>query len=462
MNVRQCFLAAIAAVVFLAFSAGALGAARFVPIPEPDLGDAPVVTSDVLDLGSEQMLVGRDGEVTIYDEEFAVRGIIRGFLGQVTALAVDDLTGDGRVEVVAATDNAGALYVYARNSDGTQWSRIAEPYYLWQPAQTLITGALSGQMHSIVAVDEEKQLRVLYWDDSSLSETWKSVSGQQVRWAALVDLAGSGFRKLVFTEPTGYIAVYAYADGEMHLVSERYPWGPILMLGWKHAAEGLPGELYVVTGEHMVYYWQWKDSDMQLKGSFEAEALGRRIGWVPNRGLWSTTPEGVQFFSIESSDLTLQERKKGLTGIALEPLADHWLAQDSGGMWQVWRPVDLEYLQVFVEGQMRPPPALYWDGDLAYLCLEDLAALLDIAVQDGRVLVHPRTGRSVAVEPNERWATYAEKTALPLEQAPIVEDGVVFVPPDIAGYVGWRAEYDPDKRRLEFEPSLDWFDSKQD
>src|SRR5690625_4638420 len=104
------------------------------------LDNSILAVADVLDTGRDQIIAGNGSEVRIYDQG-QVQELISLFSVTVTAIAVGDLTGDFRPEILIGTDK-GSYYVYQRIQG--QWHQIVEQRYLWAPVTYLEVCDLTG------------------------------------------------------------------------------------------------------------------------------------------------------------------------------------------------------------------------------------------------------------------------------------------------------------------------------
>ncbi len=444
------------ALLGMGFQAAAAEPIPFRPVDALDFHDTVFAVAQPYDDPADQwLLVGRTSAVEIY------RGLQRqtafsGFLGNVTALAMGDFLGNGGRQVAVATDNAGALHIFEER-DG-QWQRVVSPVYLWTPATELRVVERSTGGWYLAALSEQGELNILVVEpeEGLLHSLWRSGTQESVKHLAVADLTGDGRFDLVFTRASGYLAVLQLEGRMVQRTSERYPWGPILALGAADRYEDKPAEVFVVTGDHTVYRWQWLGGELQLQSNYEAAGLSRFMGWNPKDGLWSSSLDGTIFWSVERSALSALRELPRLHVQSIYSFHGQWLAQSLDGQWQLWEPVDIDFWEVFVRGELSIEiPRVHWHRQTPLFAVGDLAALLGLRFEDSR-LFHGHTDVPVTLVPGERRIHYDETVVIYLEQPVLFVDDTWFAPAEIVQAAGWDVEKDTTGRSIEFQQQPDW------
>ena len=182
--------------------------------------------------------------------------IVSDLSSSVTALAVGDLTGDFRPELLVGTDNAGAFYVYELR--GGKWQRAGRARYLWEPVTYLAVHDINNDgWGDVLALNRSGHAEVFLSWEGELYSFWRA-SGVKHFLAADVDQ--DGIVEMVFTTEAGNVGVLKWSDQQLETLWENYPWGTIesLVVLEDRAAP----EWIVVTSRKMLYGWRWQDGNV--------------------------------------------------------------------------------------------------------------------------------------------------------------------------------------------------------
>lgn len=420
----------------------ATGDAAYLQVDAPEYSDKAVLVADLLDYGKPQIIVGGQGNVTVYTDDKALYTITN-VSGRVTSLAIGDLTGDFRPELLVGTDNAGAFYIYQLRDE--RFRRLADPQYLWSPVRHLQVADINGDGWGDILALTDKGEAVLYlsWE-GELFPFWRSEAGEQVAHLVSYDVTGDGNDELIYARSSGYVAVWQWREHQLELVWENYPWGNIE--GLIAGLEQNSSEIMAITGQKMVYGWQWDGQGFQLHKHFHAPELGRSFQPWNNGVLSFSSEDGVSYFTIESSRIRKQWNIPFVTGTRFQEYQDKYLVSDGRRVHFWLEPVADDYFELHVNGTRIEQSA-------------------DVAQDNGDLLLNwENTANLLAIE-GFYWATVVPGTAeilwgdmiFPLTRKAVLIDDSLYVPVDAFAIYGWNAEIDMARRRVNFTPHWGWW-----
>ncbi|NLJ74247.1 MAG: VCBS repeat-containing protein [Firmicutes bacterium] len=445
--------AAILLCLFLTMTGTAAGATHYMRVDEPELEGAAILIADVYELGHNQMIVAKDREILFMAQD-EILASISGLSGNVTALAVGDLTGDYRSELVVGTDNAGAVYFY--EYDGHAWKRFGRPQYLWDPVTFLEVHDFNNDgWGDLVVVNDKGEAQILMSWEGELYRFWQSPAGKRVVQLAVSDINGDGFPEVIYTLDSGYVGILQWEDQELVLLWENYPWGSIdslVVLDDRTLPEWL-----VVTNQKMIYGWRWDSGEVVLNRHFYAPDIGEIVFYVPDSGLLSfSRKKGASLYNLQSSALKELWNVPDVSGVAVFPNGREYLVKDSDCSYYWLVPSDDEW-SIMVNGRdiSEQVDLLVRGGSLLCNLVQSGQELGYSVVGDGPWHILG-LGNYLTVETGSA-AVELDGLKIPLSEPIIEEKGLPYAPLDFFGLLGWSAQIDRARQQINFTDRWGWW-----
>jgi hypothetical protein len=436
--------------VFVSLGSCQAAAASYVRVDQPELDGSVFVVADLYDTGDPHVVLGRKNAVYVVSDGQEMQ-IVSDLSSSVTALAVGDLTGDFRPELLVGTDNAGAFYVYELR--GGKWQRAGRARYLWEPVTYLAVHDINNDgWGDVLALNRSGHAEVFLSWEGELYSFWRA-SGVKHFLAADVDQ--DGIVEMVFTTEAGNVGVLKWSDQQLETLWENYPWGTIesLVVLEDRAAP----EWIVVTSRKMLYGWRWQDGNVVSTRHFHVPELGEFLTYIPGKGILSfDRSRGAAMFELQAGGVKELWSVPDVWGEQVYPLENSFLVRDSSysyylltpsdGRWQVWvneQDVTDEFGLLVQDG------LLFADLNRAATCLELYSFGLDtLYIVGAKGFVKVRRGDPTV----ER-----DGLVFPLSAALYGADGSIYVPIDVFSYVGWVFEVDRAREQVRFRDHWGWW-----
>lgn len=436
----------------LLFTAAA-AASPYIAVTVPELQGAAVVAADLEGQG-EILLVGRGREVFLLDQEGS-RELLQHLPGDVSALAVGDINGDFRPDLVIGTERSGAIYFFTERSGF--WQRQEQAQYLWESISRLeVHDFNSDGWGDVVAVTERGEAFVYLSHEGSLQPLWRSPAGDRVVGLEVADVDLNGYPDLVYALSSGRIAILTWtAEEEFATMWENYPWGQVESLVLlPHAASP---EWLVVTSQKMLYAWRWRSGEAAATRLFEANALGEQLFYVPGQGLLSfSKTNGLSLFELQSSSIKELWRVPGIYGTSAFYYGGQLFFRDENQVYYRLA-AGSDQWRVFVHRmEVTDQVELLNHGGQLYFSLEDLAPHLGFELSwDGKWKAALVQGE-VILEPA---STVAHFRGLPVPlSSPVMElEGRLFAAHDLFPILGWIVELDAVKQQVILVKNWGWW-----
>lgn len=429
---------------------GSAQAENYVRVDQPELDGAVLLVADLLDVEEPQVILGRKNQVHIVvdGEE---RELIKDLPGNVTSLAVGDLTGDFRPELLVGTDNAGAFYVY--ESQGGKWQRSGRARYLWEPVTKLAVHDLNNDgWGDVIALNRQGDAEVYLSWEGELYSFWRS-SGVKHFMAA--DIDQDGVDEILYTGVSGQVAILKWDDQQLVTLWENYPWGTIESLVVIN--EGSRLEWIVVTSQKMLYGWRWQNGEVVSTRHFHAPELGEMLTYIPGTGLLSfSRSRGASMFTLQSSSVRELWNVPGVSGEQVYPFFDSFLVRDSNNAYYLLNPSDGRWKVFLGREEIGERLELFTHEGTVFAELKNAASSLGLSLfgEEPWYII----GRSgfVKVELG-RGLAERDGLAFPLSAAPFIDQGKLFVPVDVFNLVGLSVEVDRARGQVRFEHKWGWW-----
>lgn len=438
-------------VLAILLSSSVSRASTYIVVDEFELQDAVVIVDDLQGQNRNKMLVGQGQSVFLKDGD-TKEGIIHDISGQISALALGDVDGDFRNDIVIGTASAGALYIYSEN-DGV-WERQGHPQYLWSTIQHLeIYDFNQDGWGDIVFLTEGGMLQILLSHEGKLYPFWKSPSDQVVNNFQVFDLDLNGFPDLVYTYQSGYVGILTWDDQAFVTLWENYPWGLIESL----VVIPQQSEWLVVTSQKMLYGWRYRNGEIISSRHFYASELGEHLFYFPSQGLLSfSRKSGVALFELKTASVTEKWKVSGVYGShAFEHEGNfffrdlqgnyHRLVEDSGD-WHLF--VDNRDISNHV-GILEQAGKLYYS-------LPELAREFGYVVFGLTNWQFIQDGRHFKLFPERNIIEY-DNLNIPLTSPVLLVDGKPYAPAELLAFFGWNAEVDFARKHVVFLKSWGWW-----
>ena len=420
----------------------------------PFLTNSIITTADLFDSGIEQLIMGRDNIVKIYDQG-AVVATITDFVGNVTALAVGDLTGDFRPEIVIGTDNCN-IYVYQRINDN--WKQIYERRYLWTPVVHIEVPDITGNGWGAVLVRTERGEEFVFLSfNGTLEMFWRSQPTERIKYITAADLTGDGGAEVVFSHNSGYVGVLSWIDGQLENIWQNYPWGTIdsLMIA-KLAANDLP-EIMVITGQHILYCWKWNGKTFSTTRHYPVELSGNNTKYISQLGLTDLSlVSGITTYAVKASSLQKQN-SFAITNVSdLFMVNKTMIIKDPSGHYYQLHMIDPDKMQIYFNNKPQHGLKVKVHNGTLYLALDELADALNL-IRFGTERIFLMKGLKHLVIDTKANMILWKNTPLPLNEPLLTSDEKLFVPISILSSLGYDTRLDYTNNELHLLHQFGWW-----
>lgn len=428
-------------------------ASNYIAVDVPALQDAVVVVSDLYGKGEESLIFGRGLSVSVLADDTALP-LIEGASGRVSALAVGDVNGDLRNELLVGTDSGGALSFYA-NRNG-QWERQGQPYYLWETIRSLEVHDFNNDgWGDVLVLTAKGEAKVLLSLEGSLSPFWNSKAGEAVVGAAAMDIDHDGYPELIYALRSGYIAVLKWDSEDFSVLWENYPWGSVeslVLIPHQTSPEWL-----VVTSQKMLYGWRLHDGEVVSSRLFEGSELGENLFYASGEGILSFSRKtGISLFSLGTTSVTEKWRVPGLYGNQAFYHGGDFYFKDENNAYHLLVQGSTQW-RVFLHEQeiTASLDVLNRDGELFY-CLPDLSGHLGLIRVGESGWHYTQDGHYIEID-LERGVVGYDGLMIPMEQPLLDVEGLPYISAEVFPLFGWRVELDPSRQHVVFVHNWGWW-----
>ena len=424
----------------------------------PEFVGKTVVSADLLDIGRPQLLIGGNGWVDIMLDDEVVE-TVSGFPGNVTSLAIGDLNGNFRPELIIGTDNAGAFYIYEKRQG--RWERAAQPNYLWSPISYLQVIDINGDgWGDILVLTQAGEARIYLSWQGELYNFWRSKPEETVSFVYGANLTGNNQDEVVFSYRTGYVGVLSWQENQLNLIWENFPWGQIdgLAVG-KVDNDALP-RIMVMTSQKMFYSWGWNGERFGVISQFFDSRLGDTLIFDESYGLFSfSKQDGLSLFKVRNSSLEELWRIENVNGVDL--LVHHDILIRTKDNQYYWlREVENFYLSVSYNNQpLESVCAFRVVEDDIMVCLDDLADLLDLTIH----YFYYDHDKFIVSFDSEQLTVFTDKAVIqwrdiffPISQAALRDNEKFYVSLDFFEFFGWKAQLNMSEQTLNIYRDWGW------
>lgn len=440
-------------ILFILLLIPALADATYIALDVPKLRNSVVLVTDLYGQGELNLIFGQGHNVSLFQEN-EVSVLIEGISGRVTAIAVGDVNGDLRNDLVVGTDNGGALYFYTEK-DGI-WQRQGHPQYLWGTIQRLEVHDFNNDgWGDVLVLTGTGEAQVLLSFEGTLQPLWKSRPGDIVTGIEVVDLDHDGHPELVYAISSGYIGVLKWDGEEFTTLWENYPWGSIeslVIVPHQSSPEWL-----VVTSQKMVYGWRFRNGEVVSSRLFESKELGEHLFYYPGEGLLSFSQKtGISLFELHSTSVSEKWRVPGLFGTQSFLFQDDFYFRDErNGYYRLsqgsaqWR--------IFLHDQEITQSIAFFDqeGDFFY-SLTDFVEILGLVGGAKKGWSYVYDGHQIEFLPNQSFVQY-DDLLIPMKFAILDVNGLPYVSSEVFSLFGWRAEVDLARQHVVFVQNWGWW-----
>ena len=428
-------------------------ASPYIVVDEPALKGAIILIADLYNRGETTCLVAQGSSIYLVENGTKTE-IINNISGQISAMAVGDLTGDLKNNLIVGTANAGALYVYQEQNG--HWVRVGQPLYMWDTIQKLEVHDFNNDgWGDLLILTGQKEAQILLSWEGKLYPFWKTGSDQRVIDWQVVDVNQDGFDDLIYIVQSGYIGILTWDDQEFVSLWENYPWGQmesLIVLPQQRSPEWI-----AVTSQKMLYGWRWQDGEVVLSRHFHAADLGESIFHVPGQGLLSFSKKtGASLFELKSGSISENWRVPGVfatkafyhdgTYFFSDAALNHYRLVPGNGQWRIF--VNNEEITDLVQTRE-------YNGQL-YYNLQELGSVLGFTVISGGDWHFLKDGHYLTIEPGTDYV----KTAglkIPITGSIHSWEGAPYVTGDLLPIMGWSIELDRARQQIWLYPNWGWW-----
>lgn len=425
---------------------------QYILVEVPELINGITIIGDVLDIGTDQIIVGRGNQVDIYDHDQLVTSIT-GFSGNVTALALGDLTGNYSPELVIGTDNA-SFYVYQLQED--YWIELNEHRYLWAPINQIEIADITGSGWGDVVVRNARgEVYIFLSREGILENSWRSQPNEQIKFLLTADFNEDGMDEVVLTRNSGYVGVLRWQDQELVRVWENYPWGSIENLTVGNPISNHLPELMLTTSQKMFYSWQWNGTTFVSRRSYSQNAGGPTLRYENDFGLLSfSVNEGITAYTVGSANFVEQWRIPVTNIVHAEAVNDRILAQDVAGKYHWLWQINLADVSTYVNDSMVKSPRLQIDQGEIFVSLVDVTKLLGWTKLGTSKIFIMKGFDYIVLYPDTQVISWNNLT---LPQKTLMIDDEVYVTYDLFSFLGYRVDFDYSTLNLTFMQDWGWW-----
>lgn len=421
----------------------------------PQLDNGIVIAADVLNKGSEQLIVGKGNKVFIYDQTELV-GTISGFSGNVTALAVGDMNGNFRLEVLVGTD---AFNVHIYQLVNEEWLELDVKRYFWAPISSLKVADITGNGWGDMIVTNARGDAYIYlsWE-GKLDIFWRSKPSEPVKFITADNLTGSLADDVVLTHDSGYVEVISWRDEKLRTVWQGYPWGTIDSLVLAPIQAESPSQIVILTDQNIFYSWKWDQNTFVPQHHFHQNLDGKIIGYHPEFGLIAVSPKsGITAYNVGFNIL------EPAVNINLTSVTDivfyngQLVAKDLGNRYYALQSIDLEDIEIYINGELVETKVEFLlDEGRLYISLDDITSVLGWMKFGTKLRIFLIKGLNYLVVDTEQGAILWHNIPLPLHEL-IKKDNQIYLSLESISVFGYEVKLDGTNNRLDLSRNWGWW-----
>lgn len=431
-------------------------ASPYIVVDEPDLEGTVVLFADLFSQGETNCLVAKGSTVSLLKNGFKTE-LINDIVGQISALAVGDVTGNLRNDLIIGTTNAGALYFYKEQNG--YWVREGQPLYLWDTIQKIeIHDFNNDGWGDVVVLTGQGEAQIFLSWEGKLYPFWKSRPNQKITDWQVLDVDQDGLVDLIYVVQAGQVGVLSWDDQEFVTLWENYPWGHIdslVVLPHQNNPEWL-----VITSQKILYGWRWREGEVVSSRHFHGAELGERVFYIPEQGLLSSSKKtGISLFELKSSGISELWRVPGV-------FANQAFHEDGG---YLFRDETFNYYRlaqgddswrIFVNDQDRTDVVQVLEyEDKLYYNLQELGTELGFLVLTGNYWHFLKQGQYLSIEAGAD-VVQVDGLNIPIA-SPIVEwNGAPYAAAELLPLFGWSVEIDQARQQILLYPNWGWWLSR--
>lgn len=428
-------------------------AASYVVLDEPEFTDAVVTLGDLYGTGTPSLIVAEGNRIYSINDGHE-ETLIQDISGQVTVIAVGDVSGNDKNDLVIATTNGGALYSFSENRG--IWEVNGQPIYFWDTISSLIVQDINNDGYDdVILLTEKGELQILLSWEGKFLPFWKSPENQKIADFKVADINGNNHQEIIYTVTSGYISILAWDDQELITLWENYPWGSIDSL--VVVANEMYTEWLVITSQKMLYGWRFQNGEIITSKQFQASELGEKVFHIPEQGLLSfSSKTGVSLFDLRSSSVIEKWNVPGVLGsdvfyhdnsfYFLDKNHDYQRLVEASGMWRVF---------MYDEEITAKVNVVELEGKLYYK-LSDLAQLWDFKFFEGYDWYFWQNQREIILDISSEQIII-NSFAIPLIDSIVKRDDALYCTSEILSFFGWNAEVNSSRQRVIFVKNWGWW-----
>ena len=430
-------------------------ASNYVMKDLPQLDNGIVIAADVLNKGSEQLIVGKGSKIFIYDQNKLV-GTISGFSGNVTALAVGDMNGNFNLEILVGTD---AFNVHIYQLVNEEWLQIEVKRYFWAPISSLKVADITGNGWGDMIVTNTRGDAYIYlsWE-GKLDIFWRSKPNEPVKFITAENLTGSRADDVVLTHDSGYVEVISWKDEKLRTLWQGYPWGTIDSLILTPIKAESPSQILILTDQNIFYSWKWDGNTFVPQYHFHQRLDGKIIGYHSEFGLIAISPKsGITFYNVGSNVL---EKVFNINLTAISDIVfynEQLVVKDVGSRYYALQSIDLEDIEIYINGELVDTPIefLINEGRL-YVSLNDITSILGWMKFGTKQRIFLIKGLNYLVVDGEQGQILWHNIPLPLHEL-ISKDNLIYLPLESISIFGYEVRLDCTNNQLDLSRNWGWW-----
>ena len=427
--------------------------ATYIAVDVPELRGSIAIVAGLGDEQEPMLLVGQGHGVFVLGDDGQVP-LIEDISGRISALAVGDMNGDFKKEIVIGTDSGGALYFYVEKNGN--WEQQGQPQYLWDTISLLEIHDFNNDGWGDLLIKTGRgELQILLSLDGTLQPLWQSKPGEVVVDLQVLDVDSDGNPELIYAYRSGYIGVLGWQEQDFTTQWENYPWGSVeslIVVPHQSAPEWI-----VVTSQKMLYGWRYRNDEVVSSRTIEGTELGEKLYYFPGEGLLSLSQKaGIALFELKSTSVAELWRVPGLFGnFAFYYQGDPYF-RDLKGVYYRLIQGDIRW-RVFLHNQeITEFVAMTTEHDELYYCLPDLAEYLGLTTIPDNSWYYILEGNELVFAPDQRGMKYDNLT-IPLKYPILQVEGVPYVTSDVLSFLGWQVELDFSRQQVVIQRNWGWW-----
>ncbi len=421
----------------------------------PHLDGGVVIVGSVYNTGTQQLIVGKGNQVSIYDGNQTI-GTITGFSGNVTALAVGDMNGNFRQEILIGTDDFN-VHIYQLVQD--EWKEIGVKRYFWAPIASILVADITGNGWGDMIVTNARGDAYIYlsWE-GKLDIFWRSPPNEPVKYVLSHDLTGNKACEVVLAHQSGSVEVIGWQDEKLRTLWQGYPWGTIESMVIAPLAENDKVQLIVTTDQNMFYSWLWDGITFTPINHFNQNLAGIITEFHPDFGLVAlSSKSGITTYSMGYN--ALQESYSiHLAGITRVIIWNGTLmVNGASGKYYKLQSINPEYIEVyFEEKQIESEIDFILEEGRLYASFEDISKALGWLGFRTKDRIYFVKGLNYLVLDKVKGHITWHNVSLPVDPL-ISKNGRFYLSLNSLSILGYQAQLDCLNNRLDLTQQWGWW-----